>query len=220
MSVNKLYIRNNYKFPFAIIWSNICMIIPGIFLIFVYYYNYDKTKFSFFNNNILILGILIILSSLISIIHHLRHNDYICCSTKDKSISYADVIFGTLSWTFTLFLLCYYLIKISNKNVFSYILTFIFLVLGVFSVIIYKKSRFFADKCQTLRKDVNISHSYIKIDVPPKLTGKDKEDYIIREIKKIKEMVKLRKKYEFYHSIWHMLVGLTSLIGISIFIRY
>lgn len=217
---HKLYLRNNYKFPYAIIWTNICVLIPGIFLLFVYAKKYSNTKHVIFNNLVLLLGVLIIISSIVSAIHHTSHNSFLCCTAHNRPLFSSDVIFCNMVLILMLIMVFYYTFFISEKSIRVYLLSLLFLFLIAISFIFYLLANHYSRLCKEVGPDIKLTKKYVDIEIPSNLSREEKINFIRNEITKIKRMVKFRKKYEFYHSIWHMMGSLTGLFGILIFINY
>lgn len=203
-----VFYRNNYKANSSTIWSNFFLLIPGILLLVLYTVK-KGTKHVFYNNMILTLGVIVLLSAIFSICHHTRTNSNLCCKNSDPAMFHLDVIFCSLSVYLSFAVLIYFSFYISENYTYNIILWLIILLLTGLNVYFYIVSQKYLKLCD---KDINMDKKFIKFNAQ---NGK-----IPEEVKRIRENCVYKQKYNMYHSLWHIMGSIICLFIIFVIFRY
>lgn len=205
--INVFY-KNNYKLDFSTIWSNLFLLIPGILFLFLHAIKKD-TKNKGFNNMILILGIVVLLSAIFSICHHSNTNSNLCCKNKDKTMFHLDVIFCSLGVYLSLILLVYFSLKISKDYNYNILMWIIIMFLILLNIYFYIMSQIYIRKCD---KDIDMDGKFVHFEM--------KNNDLNSEVMKIRTNCQYRKKYNFYHSLWHIMGSVICLAIFFVIFRY
>jgi hypothetical protein len=206
--MTKVFYKNNYKLDFSTIWSNFFLLLPGI-LFLILYASKKETKYVGFNNMVLVLGIVVILSAIFSICHHSNTNSNLCCNHDDKTMFHLDVIFCSLAVYLSFIMLIYFSLKISENYTYNICIWIIILFLVALNVYFYVMSQKYIKKCN---KDIDMEGNYIQF-------YSEKGD-IKSDVQEIRENCSFRKKYNLYHSLWHIMGSIICLAIFFVIFRY
>lgn len=204
-----VFYKNNYKIDSSTIWSNFFLLIPGILLLILYVVKKGTTKHVFYNNLILVLGVIVLLSAIFSICHHTRSNHNLCCKNYDPLMFYLDVIFCSLAVYLSFAILIYFSFYISQSYTYNIIMWVVIIFLTGLNIYFYVMSQKYLKLCD---KDINMDKKYIKFNTS--------KGMIPEEVKNIRESCDFKRKYNFYHSMWHIMGSIICLAIFFVIFRY